>query len=412
MPRPSPETTNKSIPWRTESYGTVKTGVSTTLSEERTWWGSDTPGFPDVSPLPFRNHYVTYQRRYYDPKFFHRRDRWFAGKFYAITEWYEGASAGYGTGMLSPMGHVTSSMLYDGADRRAKAKVIGDIQRIKMNVAQNVAEYRQVSRMFATNIRRVTTAYRALRRGDIDDLSRQINLRRRHKQSLLNRGPLDIRANAPDIWLEVQYGWNPLLGDIYTGVSEFYRKVESGYNIRAVGRATYKTKSSDKVNNVVGGADFDDYTERTSKCKYIIEYQVDSTRLANMDDWGITNPLLLAWELVPYSFVVDWFYPVGDWLSQVGYSLGLYFSRGMRSSLATAQTVRRFKPIADSAYPYYRFCQGTDSWKSAVFHREVIGGFPSPGAPRLDLDGLRGKRIVNALSLLALAFDRKPRGSR
>lgn len=412
MPRPNPETTTQSIPWRYQSGNTVTTGFTSVNQERRTWSGTNTPGYPDVRPLPFRNHYTDFQRRFYDPKFEHRRDFWFAGKFYSIQEWWKGASAGYGTSMPTPMDHVTSSMLYDGADRRAKAKVISDIQRIKMNVAQNVAEYRQVSNMFATNVRRITLAYRALRRGDIDGLSRQVNMRRRHKQSLLNRGPLDIRANAPSIWLEVQYGWRPLLGDVYTGVSEFYKSVESGYTIRAVGRATYKTSSNKKVSNVVGGADFDDFTERVSRCKYIIDYQVDSTQLANMDDWGITNPLLLAWELVPYSFVVDWFYPVGDWLSQVGYSLGLYFQRGMRSSLATAQTVRRFKPVADSAYPYFRTCQGTDGFHSSVFHREVIGAFPSPGRPRVDPDGLRGKRILNALSLLALAFDRKPRGSR
>jgi len=159
----------------------------------------------------------------------------------------------------------------------------------------------------------------------------------------------------------------------------------------------------------VGAAAFDDYTRRIRRCKWIIEYEVDDTRLANLDDWGITNPALLAWELVPYSFVVDWFYPVGDWLSQVGYSLGLYFVRGMRSSVAEATTVRRYKKAVADAYPYYWKVRGTDTIQSAVFHRELVSNFPSPGWPKPDPGGLRGKRIFNALSLLALAFDRKPR---
>lgn len=32
---------------------------------------------------------------------------------------------------------------------------------------------------------------------------------------------------------------------------------------------------------------------------------------------GLNAPLQLAWELVPFSFVVDWFYPIGDLLSRI-----------------------------------------------------------------------------------------------
>jgi hypothetical protein len=32
---------------------------------------------------------------------------------------------------------------------------------------------------------------------------------------------------------------------------------------------------------------------------------------------GLNVPLQLAWELVPFSFVIDWFYPVGDLISRV-----------------------------------------------------------------------------------------------
>lgn len=29
---------------------------------------------------------------------------------------------------------------------------------------------------------------------------------------------------------------------------------------------------------------------------------------------GLTNPLSVAWELIPFSFVVDWFLPIGKYL--------------------------------------------------------------------------------------------------
>lgn len=40
---------------------------------------------------------------------------------------------------------------------------------------------------------------------------------------------------------------------------------------------------------------------------------------------GLTNPAMVAWDLVPFSFVVDWFLPVGKFLnsfdSHYGFSL-------------------------------------------------------------------------------------------
>jgi hypothetical protein len=34
------------------------------------------------------------------------------------------------------------------------------------------------------------------------------------------------------------------------------------------------------------------------------------------------NPLLTAWELVPFSFVVDWFIGIGDWLIAQSFTIG------------------------------------------------------------------------------------------
>lgn len=260
--------------------------------------------------------------------------------------------------------------------------------------------------MFGTNVKRITDAYRALRRGDISGYSRAIPLRERHKQSLLRRGPMDIRSSAPSIWLESQYGWLPLLGDIHTGITNFHSRVESGYRIRAVGTGRQVEVRPRYLYGDTGIVRTYETQYTRHRVKYIIDYEVDHSRLANMQSWGITNPLLLAWELLPYSFVVDWFYPVGDWLSQVGYQLGLYFSRGMRSGITNRTYSRVYKPVP-IAPPTVRTVNGSDIVDDTLWRREVLYTFPNPGKPVVDRDGLRGKRIANALALLAVAFDRK-----
>jgi len=324
------------------------------------------------------------------------------------TDWTGVRSPQVSVPQLSVDDHVGSAAVLFASETmsRARSDAISKIQRIKMNVAQNVAEFRQVQNMFRSNARRIANAYRALRHGNISGFAREIPLRERHQQSLLRRGPLDVRKHAPSIWLETQYGWVPLLGDIYTGITRFYQRVEEGYPIRAIGTGRSTRVSKTRLDTSVGIVNFNDTSVYHTRAKVIIEYEVDFSRLVNMSSWGLTNPLLLAWELVPYSFVFDWFLPVGDWLSQVGYSTGLYFKRGMESVVGNAMTTRRFKRTSNA--PSGSKVSGTDYFESVRFNRRAIGSFPSPGRPRFDADGLRGRRIINALSLLALAFDRTP----
>jgi len=46
-------------------------------------------------------------------------------------------------------------------------------------------------------------------------------------------------------------------------------------------------------------------------------YKISDPALKALAQMGITNPHLLVWELIPYSFVFDWIFPVGDFLSSI-----------------------------------------------------------------------------------------------
>jgi hypothetical protein len=60
----------------------------------------------------------------------------------------------------------------------------------------------------------------------------------------------------------------------------------------------------------------------TIKVKLGVRFKVVSSGIQELAALGITNPALLAWELLPYSFVVDWFLPIGDWVSTWDATLG------------------------------------------------------------------------------------------
>jgi hypothetical protein len=196
------------------------------------------------------------------------------------------------------------------------------------------------------------------------------------------------------------------VSDVYDGLANFYNRVEEG-EVALAERASAVRKWTVVTPTVssVGFVNYARYTQRKAVCKTGIIYWVDSSQLANLQDWGITNPLLLAWELLPYSFVVDWFIPVGDWLATVDYSLGLSFKEGFESYMTTAESMRVYKPKPHATIQ--RTVSGTDTFGEATFRRVKLTSFPSAPFKSVDKNGLRGKRIANALALLGVAFGRK-----
>lgn len=70
------------------------------------------------------------------------------------------------------------------------------------------------------------------------------------------------------------------------------------------------------------------YTLRSARVVYRASAKLVS-RLTGLEDWdgitaawlaatGLNNPMAIAYEALPFSFVVDWFSPVGDRLKRVG----------------------------------------------------------------------------------------------
>lgn len=401
MSRANPEVETQSRSYN--NNGT--TGSVVCPLADRAYTSTKTPGYPHVHVLPMHPYSLDVRRESWGELDAVRR---FADG--GMGSFYRGPANGLNFDHPSKLIHVPDADLFGSpAERLARARVIQDIQRVKANVVQDIVEYKQVESMFFSNARRFAAAYRAIRHGDIRGLTKRIPVRKAHAASLLRRGPHDIRRHAPEVWLEIQYGWLPFLGTTYTALTEFYARVEDGYAIRARGSSTRPRSFSGTIGTqgTIGWTTYSEGTTERSRAKYIVDYWVDDTRLANLDDWGITNPILLAWELVPYSFVCDWFLPVGSWLEQVGYQLGLTFKQGMRTVMMDRITHRNYKPTPPD--PRFRdTASGQDTYRTFRWRREIISEFPVPAKPQFDPDGLRGKRILNALALLSTAFDRKP----
>jgi hypothetical protein len=78
--------------------------------------------------------------------------------------------------------------------------------------------------------------------------------------------------------------------------------------------------------------------------------------LSTASELGLTNPLAVAWELVPFSFVVDWALPIGSFLNQIDASVGWTFVTASltKYSKDSAKTIKVSKNLP--AVFAYREC--------------------------------------------------------
>lgn len=144
----------------------------------------------------------------------------------------------------------------------------------------------------------------------------------------------DWRTTASKIYLEYHFGWAPLLSDIYAGLEV----VDLPFPPVKV-----KARSSEwtRYRQPIGTDGFQTFSAKLS-CEMGATILVDDPNRFRMNQLGLVNPASVAWELVPFSFVVDWFIPVGAYLSSMTDFVGLRLVNGYTTFHQRRTTVRQW----------------------------------------------------------------------
>lgn len=211
----------------------------------------------------------------------------------------------------------------------------------------------------------------------------------------------------PDEWLRVQYGWNPLMQDVEGAGKALDRRERNGdaYSAKVVG--TVKNSISNhigKVGSVLTSSIYQDcfqYFDFT--VKVMLWYNLDNPLASTFASLGLTNPAELIWERLPYSFVVDWFLPIGNWLQSWDADFGWSFRTGINSQFLRSKGLGIPGCVPDTGTVRYIQQVAPFKYTGLRFTRTVIGSPPGVGVPHFK-NPLGGVHIANALSLLKNAF--------
>lgn len=217
--------------------------------------------------------------------------------------------------------------------------------------------------MVAKRAGQLYRAVRALKSFRFGDFSRELGI------TALSSGPrkkMDEKwfkqsatKSLSDTWLEYTFGWKPLVDDIGSAVKVLQQDFKSR---PVIGKSVRFTTNSQK----------NDSSEEQSVTK--IDVRIRGTPVITNPNrllakqLGFTNPALVLWDAVPFSFVVDWFVPVSKFLTSYDNEVG-YTVIG-RSKSVRVSTDGLFRHAADGAAPGACYVH--------YFDRTIPSSFPQP----------------------------------
>lgn len=220
----------------------------------------------------------------------------------------------------------TSAIVSSDTLNESDTKALLDVGNGKATIGIALAEAKRTYQLIAGSALTLLDAYRQARKGHWKAVERILGLNGTGKV-LLGKYP----ANK---WLEYQYGWKPLLSDIHDAYGILRGSLAAdAYLIHGKGGSnrtrTFESDSYSSTQNIT-------YLKKYEAEQVIItrlSAQLTSERWRQAGQVGLVNPLSIAWEVVPFSFLVDWFMPIGNVLEALTARAGLTWVGGSRTVL-------------------------------------------------------------------------------
>lgn len=263
-------------------------------------------------------------------------------------------------------------------------KLVTAVRSHDFNAGIFLGEGRETFRTIAQRVGSFHAAFRALHQGRLQDAIRAVGGNRNHHPSV--RQALKS-GDISSLWLEVQYGWKPMLSDLYEAQKAFRAHVTAARSHKFVVSRRIRQPMIPALAYVTGSGSW----SRTEAIRLRM-YPDEATFL---DLLGLDDPLSVLWEVTPFSFVADWFVPIGSYLSAL-HTIPSFKGTFVRSS----KTVTQFTNTG-FAGGYTKWTGGPYVYRNVVFNRTIPTSLsvPLPSYKGLDKAFSLG-HTLNAIALI------------
>lgn len=287
-----------------------------------------------------------------------------------------------------------------GLDAQLRMKLLRKMRGMEFNVPVAIAEAGSAIGMITKRATDLVSILRGLRRMDPRPLLRAAGLSEKSKSARRYKSHVgrDPSGAAADLWLEARYGWMPLLADCHSAVNVVMDTVDRPIDRTSIVRALVKGEEDQNVQNVSMG------TFLSDTYRHVSDSRVGVWRFVPKSGYyparfGVLNPLTVAWEVVPFSFVADWFLPISDYLASFDTSFRVDHSGGTYGQKVMTETRRVAKlPVNPGNLKYVG---GTAASRHVVVTRSPMTSIPNVSLSDVRIDPQLGAvQMTSALALL------------
>lgn len=286
----------------------------------------------------------------------------------------------------------------DSEELKLQARLVGQVRDHDFNLGTFLGEGRESIKMIADTAYKLASAARSLRKGNVAAAAKHLGVPLKKGSSgrrSLSLG--DSEQALSNAWLELQYGWKPLLKDTQSAAEAMANLLN-----KPMKRRFSSSGSARNSGTTLGGGLFLTKSESVTRKRYTVVLREDYSPIASL---GLLDPEVVTWELVPFSFVADWFLPIGTFLETRAH-IGRFQGTWVASSKRT--TVTSVIPHSSPAITEHNGIS-TRFRKTVSFSRSISSlppRTPTPSFKPLN-KALSLGHLENGLALLAQAFKGK-----
>lgn len=241
------------------------------------------------------------------------------------------------------------------------------IEAKNINLGNALAEYRQTANQFGSYAKTLVDVYKVLRG------------KRKRKRIT----PCAIPAAS----LQYSFGLAPLTADLFDSVEQLRLKLSKPI----IAKHYVSGKQVRSGTELTGPKSYRWRRKRTQKATFYVEHNPTQ---ANLSPFRAGNPAEWAWELLPFSWLVDYMIPVGDWIG----SLDAVLMNGVTRMKGTVVTKDRYhETIRTDQDGHHSHTNGYSKYQS--HKRDVYSTIPIPPFPAYE-PSPSWHRVRNAVAVL------------
>lgn len=294
-------------------------------------------------------------------------------------------------------------------------KAMGKVGQSALQLGVEAGELRETLEMLRNPFKKLRTFFLSDRKKNLDLFNRTLKVlsnkyQRRHARKL----GLKTLLTSADTWLEFRYGLRPLISSVQDVIEEVGKKrwvfdaekIRTAKALRVGEHLTYE-ESYRSTHNYLSYY-FLLQTETRTQFTASVCYKREYEQSAN-SRWMLSPEFFpeIVWELTRLSFVADWFFTIGPWLSSYRIKPGIrILGNTVGRKYVTDGVARPHKFFYEGSY---YTCQGI---KSASPPRRTNSSYERTcnedlsSTPLLDID-VDLCRTIDGLSLILQPVIRK-----